>query len=274
MATYCIGDVQGCFIELQALLNKINFKSNQDKLWFVGDLVNRGPHSLQVLQLVKSLGSNATIVLGNHDLHLLALASGVVKTKPHDTLEDILRDPDCNELCHWLRQQSLLHYDPNLNYLMVHAGIPPQWNLDNALARAAEVQTVLRSNHYPELLAHMYGDQPNVWNDQLMGWERLRMIINYFTRLRFCDETGALELKIKGKAESRPEGFLPWFKWPRHINHLKIIFGHWAALEGKTDEPHVIALDTGCVWGKCLTAMRLEDGQLFNVPCSQKLNLI
>ncbi len=271
MATYCIGDIQGCYAEFATLLRKIHFDPQHDKLWLTGDLVNRGPDSLNVLRLVKSFGQRAITILGNHDLHLLAIDRGAIKAKPHDTLNDILTAPDRDELCTWLRQQPLLHHDANLGYTMVHAGLPPQWDLATALQRAAEVETILRSECYADFFAHMYGDQPNGWSDRLTGWERLRMITNYFTRLRFCDEHGNLELINKGKPNTPPPGFLPWFKWPQRANkNLKILFGHWAALEGRTDESNVFALDTGCVWGKCLTAMRLEDGKLFNVSCTKK----
>lgn len=268
MATYCIGDIQGCFVQLKALLLKIKFNPAQDKLWFTGDLVNRGPNSLEVLRWVKSLGNNAITVLGNHDLHLLAVASGCSKSKEQDTLADILQASDCNELCNWLRQQPLLHYDPQLNYLLVHAGLAPQWDLVKATECAEEVQRILRGNNYRGFLAHMYGNEPDCWNDYLQGWERLRVITNYFTRLRFCDGNGKMELNYKGKPNTPPAGYLPWFKIPQRAHKAhKILFGHWAALEGHTDEPNIYALDTGCVWGNCLTALRLEDAQYFTVPC-------
>lgn len=268
MANYVIGDIQGCFSEFKALLDQIQFKPSHDRLWFTGDLVNRGPQSLAVLRFIKNL-ENPIIVLGNHDLHLLAVANGSAALRPDDTLEEILAAPDRDILCDWLRQQPLLYHDSVLNYTLVHAGIPPQWTLKQALSHAQEVEKVLKSSHYQELLAHLYGDTPAQWEENLTGWPRLRLIINYFTRLRFCDANGALELKTKGKPDHLPSAdFLPWFKIPSPAHHnLKIIFGHWAALEGNTGVPNIFALDTGCVWGKSLTAMRLEDEARFSVPC-------
>lgn len=266
MSNYVIGDIQGCFNELIALLDQIQFNSQYDQLWFTGDLVNRGPQSLAVLRYVKNL-ENPIIVLGNHDLHLLAVVKGKATLRPDDTLDEILTAPDCDSLCDWLRQQRLLYHHSALNYTLVHAGIPPQWTLKQALGYSQEVEKVLQSPNYQELLNHLYGDTPSQWDENLTGWPRLRLIINYFTRLRFCDNQGTLELKTKGKPMHSPSSeFKPWFKIPTHRD-LKIVFGHWAALEGKTDEPNIFALDTGCVWGKCLTAMRLEDKVRFSVPC-------
>src|SRR6185312_8376786 len=185
MATYCIGDIQGCFVSLQQLLTKINFNPTHDRLWFTGDLVNRGPDSLKTLRWIKSL-NNSVVALGNHDLHLLAVANNPAKNKEHDTLQEILNAPDCNELCDWLREQPLLHYDAQLDYILVHAGLPPQWDLKKAQQCAQEVQNILRSDNYPEFLTHLYGNQPDCWDDNLTGWDRLRVITNYFTRLRFC----------------------------------------------------------------------------------------
>jgi bis(5'-nucleosyl)-tetraphosphatase (symmetrical) len=268
MATYCIGDVQGCFVELQSLLTHIQFNPKQDTLWFTGDLVNRGPQSLEVLRFIKSL-DKTVVVLGNHDLHLLAIVYGCVKQKPHDTLQDILVAPDRKELCDWLRQQPLLHHDAQIGFTLVHAGLPPQWDLQKAMHCAKEVEHVLRGDNYLEFLKHLYGNEPDRWDENLTSWERLRVITNYFTRLRFCKGDGTLELATKGKLHTPPAGYLPWFKIAnRQSKDLKILFGHWAALEGKTDELNVYALDTGCVWGNCLSAMRLEDGKRFSVRCS------
>lgn len=267
MANYVIGDVQGCFAELMALLEHIQFDSTQDRLWFTGDLVNRGPDSLAVLRYVKSLPIKPAVVLGNHDLHLLAIACGQARLKPNDTIEDVLLAPDCSSLCDWLRHQPLLHHA--LGFTIVHAGLAPQWDLTTALHCAKEVETVLQSNEYPELFAHMYGNNPNRWQDDLTGWMRLRLIINYLTRIRFCDENGTLELNTKGESQLAPAGFFPWYKIPNRAHkNLKIIFGHWAALGGQTDEPGIYALDTGCVWGNALSAMRLEDQTRFSVPCA------
>lgn len=268
MPNYSIGDVQGCFKALNKLLKEIQFDPVTDKLWFTGDLVNRGPQSLEVLRFIKSLGKQAVTVLGNHDLHLLAVIHKKAADKKQDTFADILASPDCLELSDWLRRQPLLHHDPQSGYTMVHAGLAPQWDLEKARACAEEVQSVLRSDRYVDFLENMYGNEPRRWNDNLQGWPRLRLITNYFTRVRFCKADGTLELDKKGKSDNPPSGFLPWFKIPQRAHKdLKIIFGHWAALNGKTNEPNVFALDTGCVWGNCLTALRLEDQEYFKVSC-------
>lgn len=265
MATYAIGDVQGCFDELQALLKKIKFNPQIDQLWFVGDLVNRGPKSLEVLRFIKNL-PHAHIVLGNHDLHLMALAYG--DSYSHHTLNDILTAPDRDELIQWLRQLPLLHHDTQLNYVMVHAGIYPLWDLSQAKTYAKEFENALRSEKLPQLLKNIYGDQPDQWHENLSGWDRLRFIANTFTRMRFCTLEGKLDLHSVGGIGSQPKDYLPWFKVPnRRTQNDNIIFGHWAALQNETDESRVFALDTGCVWGNCLTAMRLEDRKRFSVNC-------
>lgn len=274
MPSYAIGDIQGCFQALQNLLQVIQFNPQQDKLWFTGDLVNRGPESLAVLRFIRDL-NQPVIVLGNHDLHLLAVAYGQAELKPQDTFQDILQAPDCLPLCDWLRQQPLLHHDSTLGYTLVHAGLPPMWSLTQSLNHAREVEVALQGKNHLDFLANLYGDQPEQWSDGLSGLQRLRLITNYLTRLRFCDKNGKLELKTKGSStHPSPTEFLPWFQIPNRKNKaLKIIFGHWAALNGKTDDPHIYALDTGCVWGKCLTALRLEDGKRFSVPCEKFTNL-
>jgi bis(5'-nucleosyl)-tetraphosphatase (symmetrical) len=270
MSTYCIGDVQGCFDQLQQLLQKIQFDSARDRLWFTGDLVNRGPKSLDVLRFIKNLGDRAIVVLGNHDLHLLAVAYGHATQHKQDTLQEILLAPDKDKLCNWLRQQPLLHHDAVLGFTLVHAGLAPQWNLNAAQQHAHEVETVLRGNNYQDFFAHLYGNQPACWDEKLSGWDRLRIITNYFTRLRFCKPDGTLELQTKGESHTPPPEFLPWFKIPNRKNKdLKIIFGHWAALAGKTDESNVHALDTGCVWGHCLTTLCLETGERFSIECKE-----
>jgi bis(5'-nucleosyl)-tetraphosphatase (symmetrical) len=264
MATYAIGDVQGCFDELQALLTLIEFNPSSDQLWFAGDLVNRGPKSLQVLRFIKQL-RNAIVVLGNHDIHLLSLANGH-PFKDH-TLYELLAAPDCYELADWLRQQPLMHYDAKLGYVMAHAGIFPRWSLTQAHRYAQEVEQVLRQDDYATWLDHLYGNQPDTWRDDLTGWDRLRFIVNAFTRMRFCTPAGQLEFTSAGEAGSAPDGYLPWFKIPNSsIGQVNIVYGHWAALAGETYTPHVFALDTGCAWGGSLTAMRLEDQQRFSVP--------
>lgn len=273
MATYAIGDIQGCFDEFKQLLELIQF-SEQDQLWIAGDLVNRGSDSLSTLRFIKSLGERAVIVLGNHDLHLLAVYYGAVSAKRADTLSPILQAPDCAELMHWLRKQKLMYYSEKFNAVLVHAGIPPCWTIRKARKRAKEVETVLKSTLAREFFNHMYGNQPDCWSNLHEGWERLRLITNYFTRMRFCDPNGKLDFSAKGTLESQPPGYLPWFKLPRKDpkeHSVQILFGHWAALEGEADEAHVIALDTGCVWGNKLTAFRLEDKQFFSVDaCAPK----
>lgn len=274
MATYAIGDVQGCYEPLMQLLNKINFNSNNDTLWFTGDLVNRGPDSLQVLRFIKNLSSKQ-IVLGNHDLHLLAVVHGAHPGLNEDTVKPILDASDRHELIEWLQQQPLIHHDEKLGYTMVHAGLSPEWDLAIAKKLSHEVESVLQSPHASNYLHAMYGDQPDQWNNALQGNDRLRCITNYFTRARLCHPDGRLELKSKGKINANVSHLIPWFKLPQRINtNLKILFGHWAALGGETHTPNTYALDTGCVWGFCLTAMRLEDGKKFsaNCPAFQKIS--
>lgn len=266
MATYIIGDVQGCFSELQALLEHIRFNPQTDRLGFTGDLVNRGPDSLKTLRFIKNL-KDPIVVLGNHDLYLLALNYGFVRKKENSTLDEILAAPDKEELLTWLRHQPLVHIDHQLKYLLVHAGIPPQWNEQQALEHSEEVTDSLHSNQFNSFigfLENMYGNQPTQWNEDFTGWDRLRYITNVFTRLRFCDANGELDLKSKLKRPLNPQQFKPWFEF---INpEYDILFGHWAALEGKCNHPKCYALDTGCVWGKSLTALRIEDKKLFSVP--------
>ncbi|HEX23187.1 MAG TPA: symmetrical bis(5'-nucleosyl)-tetraphosphatase, partial [Chromatiales bacterium] len=231
MAIYAIGDIQGCFDELQALLAMCRFDPAVDRLWFTGDLVNRGPDSLKVLRFVRGLGEGAITVLGNHDLHLLAVAEGLGKLHKPDTLQAILDAPDRDELLHWLRQQPLLYHDADLNAALVHAGLPPQWDLREARAYSVEVETVLRGDDYREFFTHMYGDKPRRWAMGLTGWDRLRFIVNCFTRLRFCRADGELCLKAKGEPGTQPAGCVPWFQAPgRRSTQTQIIFGHWSTL--------------------------------------------
>lgn len=263
MATYAIGDIQGCYDELQHLLQVIRFDPAQDKLWFVGDLVNRGPGSLQVLRLVKSLGDSAITVLGNHDLHLLAVHAGIGKLHKSDTLDEILAAPDRGELMDWLRAQRLAYHQNG--HLLVHAGVLPQWTAAQAVALAQEVEQVLRGEDYADFIAHMYGNQPQHWSSDLDGHDRLRVIVNAFTRLRVCTPQGEMEFKFKGEVNKIPAGYLPWFEAPqRQSLDTTIVFGHWSAL-GLKVKKHLIALDTGCLWGGPLTALRLEDRQIFQV---------
>jgi bis(5'-nucleosyl)-tetraphosphatase (symmetrical) len=267
MATYAIGDLQGCYAPLQRLLKKCDFDSSADTLWFVGDLVNRGPDSLDVLRFVKSLGERTVVVLGNHDLHLLTVAAGFVKPHRSDTLDEILNAPDCEELLAWLRHRPILHRD--LGYTMIHAGLLPSWTIHQAQALAIEVESALRGPHHLEFLANLYGNQPNRWRDDLMGWDRLRIIVNAFTRLRICTPDGELEYSHKGEIADIPAGYLPWSDAPgRRSANETIICGHWSA-QGLRLESNLLALDTGCLWGQCLSAVRLEDRGLFQVACSE-----
>lgn len=271
MATYVVGDVQGCFVELQALLASVQFDVARDSVWFTGDLVNRGPQSLEVLRFVKSLGHSQVTVLGNHDLHLLAAAYGVGRTGHGDTLEQILAADDKDELIHWLRHCPLLHADNKLNLVVTHAGLAPCWEFAQAVNLAREVESVLQSDAPELFLTQMYGNQPDQWDDGLQGIDRWRCIVNYLTRMRFCHPDGRLELTYKGQIKDKPADLIPWFDVPQRKNaNVKIIFGHWAALNGEADVPNVYPLDTGCVWGNRLTALRLDDFQRFSVPSSGK----
>ncbi len=267
MAVYAIGDLQGCFEELQGLLELIAFDPARDRLWFAGDLVNRGPRSLETLRFVRSL--NAVTVLGNHDLHLLASACLPRARKRKDTLQQIIDAPDAEQLLDWLRHQPLLHHDDDLGYTLVHAGLPPQWDLATARACAAEVEGVLQSADYKTFFSNMYGDQPQIWSASLQGWERLRFITNCLTRLRYCDGEGRLALEEKGPPGSQPQHLRPWFDWPqRRSQAMRILFGHWSTL-GAYDAPGVHALDTGCLWGGTLSACRLDKAgvQRFEYDC-------
>ncbi len=270
MSHYAIGDLQGCYAALEALLTKINYDTSTDALWFTGDLVNRGPDSLRTLRLVSQL-PRVISVLGNHDLHLLALALAPRTYPVEHNLDEILNAPDRDELIQWLRQCPLLHHDSHLKYSMSHAGIPPQWTLTDAQQFAEEVNTVLQSDDAGTFLEHMYGNEPSLWSDSLQGWDRLRYIVNAFTRMRFCNLAGALVLDVKVAPKSQHD-LIPWFQYPNKRNtEDRLIFGHWAALMGKTNLPNLFALDTGCVWGNQLTALRLEDQKLFSIECNYSL---
>ncbi len=267
MAIYAVGDIQGCYTELVQLLEQISFDPAQDQLWLVGDLVNRGPGSLEVLRLVRSLGDSAITVLGNHDLHLLAVAEGTASQNKNDTLEEILNAPDRDELLHWLRHQRLLHAQDG--YVLVHAGLLPQWSVTQAAGLAREVETVLRADDYATFLSRMYGNSPHEWDDELTGYKRLRVIVNAFTRMRICTRQGEMEFRFKGEVEHIPVGYVPWFDVPKRASSdATVIFGHWSAL-GLKVEPKVIALDTGCLWGGPMSVIRLEDKKLFQVACNR-----
>lgn len=273
MAVYAIGDIQGCYAELMALLETIEFDATCDQLWFTGDLVNRGPDSLSVLRFVRDLNervpSAAVTVLGNHDLHLLAVAEGKGRQHRSDTLDEILAAPDREVLLSWLRHQPLLHHDEESGITLIHAGVPPQWSLEEAQQYAAEVETALRGEQYQAFFADMYGNQPEQWQDDLAGWDRLRFITNCYTRLRYCDEDGRLNMQEKGAPGSQAVGNVPWFEVAsRQTRNERFVFGHWSTL-GLHQSNNVVSLDTGCLWGGQLTAMRLDDEGSFQcVECS------
>jgi bis(5'-nucleosyl)-tetraphosphatase (symmetrical) len=260
MATYAIGDVQGCFDELEALLRRVRF-GRSDRLWFVGDLVNRGPKSLAVLRFVRSLGERAVTVLGNHDLHLVTQHEGFERPRKDDTLDDVLAAPDRRELVDWLRTRPMMHASGT--FAMVHAGLLPQWPVKGALALAHEVEAALAAPNYRDFLANMYGSKPDRWSNELRGWDRLRVLVNAMTRMRFATPEGKMDFHAKGTAA--PKGFRPWFDL-RPREETTLICGHWSAL-GLKLAPRLAALDSGCVWGGQLSALRLEDRTLFQVPC-------
>jgi bis(5'-nucleosyl)-tetraphosphatase (symmetrical) len=267
MATYAIGDVQGCFDALQSILDDFNFDKTRDRLWFVGDLVNRGPDSLATLRLVKTLGEAAVSVLGNHDFHLLAIAAGRAKQHRSDTLDQVLAAPDRDELLTWLRHRPMLHVEDD--WVMVHAGLLPQWGVATALALAQEVEAALRGPSWKEFLTELYGDRPDSWSEGLRGADRLRVIVNAMARMRFCSAEGKIELRTKGETAQAPPGFFPWFDVPgRASRDHTLVCGHWSTL-GLVLRPDLLALDSGCVWGGSLSAVRLEDRKLFQVPCKQ-----
>ncbi|MEX1034078.1 MAG: symmetrical bis(5'-nucleosyl)-tetraphosphatase [Cellvibrionaceae bacterium] len=268
MATYAVGDIQGCLQPLKCLLREVDFAPDRDSLWLCGDLVNRGPESLETLRFLHAMRDSVVAVLGNHDLHLLALARSQRKPKPKDTLAPILGAPDRDELLGWLRHFKVVHHDPHLGYAMAHAGIPPIWSLAEALHHSAELEVVLRGEQLETFLANMYGNTPECWDENLAGPARWRVITNYFTRMRFCKADGQLELTSKNGPNHAPPGFAPWFKFPGPaIDEAKLLFGHWASLEGKTDHPRVFALDTGCVWGRQLSMLCLETQAMHRCDC-------
>ena len=268
MAHYAIGDLQGCHAEFMALLERLRFDPARDRLWLTGDLVNRGPDSLAVLREVKSLGPAVTVVLGNHDLHLLALAfaPNTVKRREQE-LEAVLEAPDASELLDWLAARPLLHRDEALDWTLIHAGVPPQWTLEQAESCAREVERALRKDP-AAMLEDMYGDAPDRWSSALAGADRLRFSVNCLTRLRFVDRKGRLLLKYKGTVADAPAGAMPWFRHPeRATRDDALVFGHWSAL-GFLAEPGLRGLDTGCVWGGSLTAVRLDrETEPVRLPC-------
>ena len=267
MATYAIGDIQGCYDSLCRLLELCKFDAANDRIWLVGDLVNRGPKSLETLRLIKSLGPAAVTVLGNHDLYLLMVAEGGAKFRAKDdTLQAIFDAPDCGELLDWLRQQPLCHTEGN--YCMVHAGLLPQWTATQARALSREVELALQGPDYRQFLKNLWGSEPAGWSESLSGWPRLRVIVNAMTRMRFCTPEGIMEFKAKGKLSNTPAGHIPWFDAPNpQYADSVLVTGHWSAL-GLKVLPHFLALDSGCLWGGHLTAVRLEDRAVFQVNCS------
>jgi bis(5'-nucleosyl)-tetraphosphatase (symmetrical) len=270
MAVYAVGDIQGCHDELQRALEGINFDPAGDRLWCVGDLVNRGPKSLEVLRFIRDLGESAVCVLGNHDLHLLALAAGNRKHEDEHSLAPVLAAPDRDELLDWLRHRPLAHYDPDVDFLMIHAGLPPDWDLDTTLACANEVEQVLRGDAHAEYFMRMYGNKPNRWDPSLSGMERWRFITNCLTRLRFCEPDGTLALKEKGPPGTQKPGRLPWYEYPQRASRdQRILFGHWSTL-GYRAEHNVWALDTGCLWGGALTLLQVDVAvpRPLHVPCT------
>lgn len=269
MAVYAIGDVQGCYEALCALLDKINFDPTRDRLWFTGDLVNRGPHSLEVLRFVRNLGEGAVTVLGNHDLHLLAVAAGAARLRSNDTLAPLLMAADSERLLTWLSGRPLMHRDADMGVVLLHAGLPPQWDVAQAEAYAREAEAVIAGPDAVSFFHQMYGDVPNRWEPHLRGWDRLRFIVNAFTRTRFCDPDGRLDYRYKGMPGSQPAPLMPWFQVPdRRSQDECIVFGHWSLL-GRCDSDNVIGIDTGCLWGRELTCVRLSDEPKFvSVPCN------
>lgn len=274
MAIYVIGDIQGCYEPLRRLLASARFHPAHDRLWCVGDLINRGPRSLDTLRYLQDLGDSVTVVLGNHDLHFLSVHYGDARPERKHTLDELLAAPDCETLADWLRKKPLAHHEVletdrgEKHYLMVHAGVAPQWTREKTLALATEVATELRGTSFREFLRHMYGNEPGRWDESLSGYDRLRVITNYLTRLRFCDARGNMNLPAKGPPTEAPDGYRPWYEFEQLTPETEILFGHWAALQGATGRPGVHGLDTGCVWGRQLSMMRLPDHKVFSVPGS------
>lgn len=268
MAHYVVGDLQGCLDPLICLLERVEFDPLSDVLWCVGDIVNRGPKSLATLRYVHDLGDAARIVLGNHDLHLLAILFGGHKPHGSDTFDEILAADDAESLGHWMRRQPL-YVETRVGdrrVVMTHAGVPHIWPIDEAAGYAREVETVLRGEGYVDYLTRLYGNEPPVWNAALDGMDRHRVITNYFTRMRFIAADGTLEFKSKGSLDDIPAGFAPWFSFARD-DAAELVFGHWASINGATERDDRVGLDTGCVWGRSMTCYRLEDRALFTCDC-------
>lgn len=267
MNTYAIGDLQGCHPSLLQLLEKIHAASSNPRIVFVGDLINRGPRSLSTLREIYALKDVVKVLLGNHDLHLLAVANGIRQIHRSDTVQEILEAPDREQLLEWLRCQPLALFEAG--HLLVHAGVLPQWTLEQTLALAQEVETVLRGPNWLDFLKHMYGNVPDRWSDDLQGYDRLRCIVNALTRIRFCSADGTMEFTSKEGSAAPESGYMPWFDVPgRKTVDTPIVFGHWSTL-GLLQSPNLLGIDTGCVWGGKLTAVRLEDHAIFQVDCPQ-----
>lgn len=265
MSTFVLGDIQGCYREFKKLVKKIKFRPGVDRLIAAGDLINRGPNNVSTIKLLQDIG--AECVLGNHDLNFLAVAAGIKRQGKSDTLNDLLESKHLDEIKNWFCQLPLLINLEEFNSVVVHAGIPHVWSIDQARVYAAEIESVIQSSEREDFFTAMYGNEPNVLNDGISGQERMRVITNYLTRMRFCSKTG--ELELTAKADIAPEGYAPWFSYKRQDN-TRILFGHWAALEGQTKSKQFIALDTGCVWGRELTALRLEDNKTYSVSAQSK----
>ena len=258
MSTYAIGDIQGCYAAFAKLLERLRFDPNNDRLWLVGDLVNRGPQSLEVLREVVALGDCVSSVLGNHDLHLLAVAAGVRKLSRTDTFSDVLKAKDSDKLLEWLRHRPLIVRNEKRNRLLVHAGIPPAWSISRTVKEASKVEDLLRSDDWKSALASMYGNVPRSWSKSLKSEQRIRFTINALTRMRFCDNKGRLALEYSGPPGTQPKHLMPWFDAPkRKAADTHIYFGHWSAL-GTMQASNLTALDSGCVWGRRLTAIKLQ----------------
>ncbi|AIN47483.1 bis(5'-nucleosyl)-tetraphosphatase (symmetrical) ApaH [Candidatus Palibaumannia cicadellinicola] len=267
MSTYLIGDIHGCYYELQTILEQVNFNQFMDTLWLTGDLVARGPGSLEVLRLIRRLGDSVRIVLGNHDLHLLAVYAGIVRNKFKDRTTPLLEASDADDLINWLRYQPVLQVDNQKKLVMTHAGITPQWNIDTALQCAREVEAILRSDSYPLFLNTMYEDMPNNWSQELSGLARLRFSTNVFTRMRYCFPNGQLDMICKDMPNKAPEPLRPWFTLPSPIaEKYSIVFGHWASLMGNGTPKGIYGLDTGCCWGGELTLLCWEDKKFIRIP--------
>lgn len=271
MALYLIGDVQGCDDALERLLQHIDFSPSRDKLYMLGDMVNRGPQNRQVLRRLMEFGSSAQCVLGNHDLHLLAVSLGARKSNDSDTIQDVLNAPERDALLHWLRHQHMaLHIG---NVLLVHAGVLPQWTAEKTMALAGEVESLLRSDALGDFIAHMYGGMPNQWDDALTGHDRIRIIVNAFTRMRYCNAQGAMDFSYKKSPENAPVGQIPWFDLPNRLTQQTVVaFGHWSTLQ-LAPRADVVCLDDGCLWGGCLSALRLEDANLRDARLAQRLKI-